>query len=63
MQIVWGKQNSSSAVTFPVAFSETPTNVHGTNCDGSVSLTTTSFKHACGSSNNTVDYLIIGKWK
>jgi hypothetical protein len=63
MQIVWGKQNSDSAVTFPVAFSETPTNVHGSTCSGSFSLTTTSFDHACGSSSTTVNYLIIGKWK
>ena len=62
-QIVWGVQNTDSAVTFPVAFSETPTNVHGSTCSGSFSLTTTSFDHGCANSSAYVNYLIIGKWQ
>ena len=61
-QIVWGVQNTGSAVTFPVAFSETPTFVDGTSCGSNVTLTTTSFNHGCASSTD-VNYLIIGKWQ
>ena len=62
-QIVWGVQNTDSAVTFPVAFSETPTYVHGTSCGSNVTLTTTSFDHGCASVSTDVNYLIIGKWQ
>ena len=63
MQIVWGVQNTVSAVTFPVAFSETPKYVHGTGCGSNVTLSTTTFDHGCATSNYEVNYLIIGKWQ
>ena len=63
MQIVWGKQISDSAVTFPVAFSETPIYVDGLNGYGLVNLTTTSFDHERATPDRDVNYLIIGKWK
>ena len=51
IQIVCGVQNSDSAVTFPAAFSETPTCVQGMDigCGSDVTLSTTSFDHGCAS--------------